>query len=117
MLATRPRQLPGLAISLSILLAGGIGTGLLVLPLLVPDPSIQAAYQSYQAGSFSNHIGFALLYLFVWRVFRPREAWAAGLFAVSTAVLWVGGIGTAIHLVPGGTVPGRDVAPDLWFCG
>jgi len=114
-LATRTRQLPELAISMSMLLSGAIGTGLLVLPLLVPDPSIEAAYYSFQAGSASNHIGFALLFLFVWRVFRPREVWAAGLFTVSTLVLWTGGIGTAIHVMPGGGIPGRDIPPDLWF--
>jgi len=114
-LASRTRQLPETAVSLSLILSGGIGTALLVLPLLAPDLSTYAKYVSYQAGSVSNHIGFALLFLFVWRVFRPREAWALCLFLVSTTVLLVGGMGAAITLEPGGGVPGRTLAPDLWF--
>ena len=115
LLALRTRQLPEMAIALTLILAGGIGTALVVVPLLIPDLKIGTAYFFYQAGSASNHAGFALLFLFVWRVFRPRETWAIGLYVISTGVLLVGGIGTAVDLVPGGGVPGRTIPPDLWF--
>ncbi len=115
LLASRSRQLPETAISLSLILSGGIGTALLVLPLLLPDLSDDAIYAFLQTGSASNHVGFALLFLFVWRVFRPGEVWALCLFLVSTTMLLVGAMGAAITLVPGGGVPGRTIAPDLWF--
>ena len=115
LLALKTRELPETAISLSLILSGGIGTALLVVPALRPDLGSYARFSFYQAGNASNHVGFALLFLFVWRVFRPREMWAACLFFVSTAALLIGGVGTAIDLVPGGGVPGRETAPDLWF--
>jgi hypothetical protein len=57
LLTTRTRQLPEMAVSMSLLLSGGIGTGLVVLPVLVPDLSAEAMYYSFQAGSASNHVG------------------------------------------------------------
>ena len=44
---------------MSLLLAGGIGTGLLVVPLLLTDLSDAADYRIVQAGSASNHLGLA----------------------------------------------------------
>ena len=108
LLAINTRQLPEITISLSMILSGGIGTLLVVVPLLNPSLDAYSSYLFYEAGSASNHVGFALLFLFVWRVFRPRETWAACLFGVSTLVLLAGGIGAAIVLTPEGGVSGPD---------
>jgi hypothetical protein len=115
LLAMRTRQLPETSVSLSLILAGGIGMALRVVPLLLPDMDEYAAYLFVLAGSVSQHLGYAFLYLFVWRVFRPRETWAACLFFVTTGLLVVGGVGTAIGLTPGGVLPGRTGPADLWF--
>ncbi len=115
LLASKTRQLPETTVSLSLILAGGIGTALMVLPLLVDGLSAGATYVVLQVALIANHLGFALLYLFVWRVFRPSEAWAACLFVACLAALLVGAGGMAMELVPGEGFSGRTTPGSVWF--
>ena len=99
-LAWQTRGLPEMLIGASLALAGGIGTGLTVVSDLWVSLDADVAYVVYQLASICNHVGYALLFFFVWRVFRPEEGWAALLFSACTAVLAIGGIGLALTLAP-----------------
>ena len=115
LLAARTRQLPETSVGLSLFLSGGIGTALVILPLLRPGLDPDSLYLIHQTGSATNHFGWVCLFVFVWQVFRPTERWAAGLFFVSTGVLLLGGAGLAVNLEPGGGLAGGSAPPDLWF--
>lgn len=115
LLAARTRQLPETSVGLSLFLSGGIGTALVILPLLRPGLDPDSLYLIHQTDSATNHFGWVCLFVFVWQVFRPTERWAAGLFFVSTGVLLLGGAGLAVNLEPGGGLAGGSAPPDLWF--
>jgi hypothetical protein len=115
MLAARTRRLPEVTIGASLFLAGGIGTALAILPQLLPSLGPDTSYIVYELGSITSHVGFCLLFVFVWRVFRPRVPWAAVLFVLLSVMLFAGAIGMAIEHEPGGAVMGRDVRGDVWF--
>lgn len=115
LLAARTRQLPEVTIGASLFLAGGVGTALSIAPQLIPDLAPATSHVLFQAGSLVSHVGFGLLFVFVWRVFRPREIWAAALFGGLLVALFSGGIGMAVGHEPGGGLMGRDVRGDLWF--
>ncbi|HEB90518.1 MAG TPA: hypothetical protein ENI85_13185 [Deltaproteobacteria bacterium] len=114
-LALRTKQLPEMAISLSLLLAGGVGTGLTVLAVLITGLDPRLVQWLNEIAIVVNHIGYGLLFAFVWRVFRPSEAWGALLFGVSMAALVVGGVGMMLELVPGQPLPGRGAPATSWF--
>ncbi len=114
-LAARTRQLPETAIGLSLFLAGGVGTALTVLAVLISELAPHVVQVLNQIAIVVNHIGYGLLFVFVWRVFRPSEVWAALLFGICTIVLVVGGIGMMRELVPGQPLPGRGESGTFWF--
>ena len=115
LLAIRARQLPETAMALSLILSGGVGTALLVTPALLGNLEVGTVYRLSQLATISNHAGFVFLYLFVWRVFRPGDLWAACLVFSSTGILLIGAVGTMVTLVPGGGFPGVNRAGDVWF--
>ena len=114
-LARRTRQFPETAIGLSLVLAGGVGTASTVIPIFFDalDPGSIELFNQFAI--VVSHIGYALLYVFVWRVFRPAELWAAVLFGLCMTGLIVGGVGMMIELVPGRPLPGRGEPGTLWF--
>jgi len=115
LLANRTRRLPETTLGLSLFLAGGLGTALLIAPLFIEDPHPQTPYLFYQFGSAISHIGYGLLFAFVWRVFRREEGWAAILYWACTASLLAGGVGMALELQPGEIMASRYTPNSLWF--
>jgi len=100
-LAATTRQLPEASMGISLLASSCIGTGALVLTQVIPDISVSASYWLIQFANAFSHIGYIALLVFVWRVFRPGEAWANALFALCLAGLLVGYVGEAVHLEVG----------------
>lgn len=115
LLAVRTRLLPETTVGLSLVLAGGFGTALTIAPLFAPTLSENVHYVLIELGSASSHLGFGLLFFFVWRVFHPNEVWAALLFGATVTGLAVGAAGMAIELEPGHVVTGSHEADGLWF--
>lgn len=87
-LAHRTRQLPELAIGLQLVLAGGVGYGLLLaaesLRLLPAPYDVWASF----AGITTISVGSWFLALFTRRVFRPESSLAH--LALIAIVLWLG---------------------------
>lgn len=115
MLAIRLREFPETTIGLSLLLAGGIGTALSIIPPLFSGTSEHFQYLCNVTSLVANHLGFALLFLFVWRVFRPRDLWGALLFGTCSIALAIGGLGSALSLQLGDQLVGPLATGDLWF--
>lgn len=115
LLAARTRLFPETAVGLSLFLAGGVGTALLIVPLFLPESQTQAGYVFYQFGSAISHVGFGLLFFFVWRVFRREETWAAILYGLCTTGLLFGGMGIAVELQPEQILSGRSAPNNIWF--
>lgn len=115
LLATRTKKLPETCVGLSLVLAGGVGLALAVVPDIQPDLSPDSLFVIYELSSGLSHVGYVFLYVFVWRVFRPREKWAAVLFGLSTTALVVSGFGMALELQPGQALSGRNAIGGLWF--
>ena len=114
-LASRTRRLPEFTVGWSLILAGGLGTALAVGPSLVPSLSERATYALYELSLVANHLGYVLLFLFVWRVFRPSAAWAMLLFLACSVAAIVGGASTALSLEPGAGLPGSHTPADAGF--
>jgi len=77
------------------------------------EPS--AAHAMFQLASVANHVGYTLLFFFVWRVFRPSERWAALLFVATTVVLAVGGIGLGLTLELGESISRPEGPARSWL--
>lgn len=115
LLAARTRLFPETTVGLSLFLAGGVGTALLIAPLFLKDPEPQTPYLLYQFGTAICHVGYGLLFVFVWRVFRREEKWALALYAVCTAGLLVGAVGMALELQPEAAMLGEFTSNSVWF--
>ena len=114
-LAWRTQGLPEWLVGSSLVLAGALGTGLSVLPMLWPSLEAGAAYVVFQIGSIANHVGYTLLFYFVWRVFRPGQRWAAVFFVLCLAVLAVGGVGLGLTLLPGESISRPEGPARTWL--
>lgn len=77
-IGVRSRQLPELTLGGALVLSGGIGG---VLVLLGRAGGGVGGEGLIVAATSIMSVGAALLALFTWRVFRPAEAWATGVFA------------------------------------
>jgi len=93
LLARRTRRLPETALGLAFVLAGTLGYALLFLSaqgaqggavLGLPAPWLRGA------GIGSTALGSAGLWVFTWRVFRPRARWALALCALGIVAALVG---------------------------
>lgn len=115
MLAARTRLFPETSVGLSLFLSGGVGTALTLTPLFLPDLGERTSYVVFQIGSAVNHVGYGLLFTFVWRVFRRDETWAAALYGLCTLGLIVGGVGMAIEFETTQLVSGRYTPNSNWF--
>jgi hypothetical protein len=110
-LAARTRQFPELAIGVSFLLSGFVGTGLGLVGTHAQALSPETRMVLRLAGAFASHVGYALLAGFVARVFRPDLAGATG-FAVSVFGLGVG-FGMQVGYATPSAAPAA-VSPGFW---
>lgn len=115
LLARKTRGLPEILIGSSLVIAGSIGTALAVLPLVLTDMSDAGTLAANQAANVANHVGYALLFLFVWRVFRPGVGWAAVLFFACALGLVVSGAGVAMTLELGESISRPTGPARLWI--
>lgn len=81
----RTRGLPELLLGGMLLLTVGVGYPGLILSSRGGD----WAAPLYVVSNLAVNAGFALLFLFTWRVFRPERAWAKGLACTGLAILCV----------------------------
>jgi len=114
LLATRTGGVPEWTVGLSLLFAGAIGTGLSILPVLLHTTDQKILFGVDQAASIFSHIGYGLLFVFVWRVFRPTATWAKGLFTVLIGALVVSATGIALTLEPGVHLSGPNTIVNHW---
>lgn len=114
LLAIRTGKLPEWAIGLSLVLAGAIGTGLSILPMLVRTGPSDLFLQTDRMAIVFNHVGYTMLLLFVWRVFRPAKTWAALFFAGLSLALAFGAAGMFFTLVPGLHIAGPEALVNRW---
>ena len=115
LLARRTRGAPETLIGSSLVIAGGLGTGGAVLPSLWTTLDVETAYVVYQLSSVASHVGYGLLFFFVWRVFRPNETWAAVLFFACVGVLALGGVGLGVSLQLGESISRPESGARLWL--
>lgn len=92
-LARRTRKLPETAFGVACVLLGGVGYPLSIAARAGLVESPQLAGLLLAAGLLAQNAGCAALYVFLWRVFRPGEAWGLALVGVA--------IGTLAWSVPG----------------
>lgn len=116
-IAVRTRGLPETTLGGSLFIAGGFGTLMVISASLVPDLAPHTVYVLGQLSILANHLGYALLLVFVWRVFRPTQAWATALFAGCLTVLLAGGAGMSFALTPGEDIAGVGAYSGPWFIG
>jgi hypothetical protein len=92
-LARRTRKLPETAFGVALVLLGGVGYPLSIAARsgVVDAPSTAGTLLAL--GLLAQNAGCAALYVFLWRVFRPRAAWALGIVGVA--------LGTLAWSVPG----------------
>ena len=86
LLARREGSLPELALAVAFVFSGGIAAAFqAVVPLELGPAWLQRhAFAVVRAGM---DVGVACQMLFTWRVFRPHERWAAGVFAATLVLL------------------------------
>lgn len=85
-LARRNRTRPELLLGVSILLGGTFGATLEVVAGQAFAVPSTGAGTTMMLAKLLGGGGIALYNLFIWRVFRPDSAWAAGLFFALTGI-------------------------------
>jgi hypothetical protein len=85
-LAMRNGGTPELLLGTMLFLTVGIGYPALIAASRAPA---ETARVLFGVSNVCTNGGFALLFVFTWRVFRARERWAAGLACAGVAVLLV----------------------------
>ena len=96
LLAQRTKQLPELALGLSLFLSGGLGGVLLFVGQSRAQELGDLALGIRGAGLLCLSAGAIALWGFTWRVFRQRTRWAAVLFATACAAVVAGFFGEAL---------------------
>jgi hypothetical protein len=108
LLHRRTGALPELLLGWMLMLSVGVGYPLRI----AADRGTQEWAAAVQAGShIAISAGFSLLFLFTWRVFRPRETWArllaaAGLMAELGAALYL-----CLQVIRHGAIDTMKVTP------
>lgn len=115
LLARRTHGVPETLIGSSLVIAGGFGTGGAVLPALWTTLDPETAYVVFQLSSVASHVGYGLLFFFVWRVFRPNQTWAAALFFACVGVLAIGGVGLGASLQLGESISRPESDARHWL--
>ncbi len=111
MLARRTRQVPERLLGLSLLLGGTLGGPLEGAALAGREDFAPAIVGGMLVtGKLFTMVAVALQCIFVWRVFRPSEAWAPWLFALIIA-LPIAAFGGSLA---GGMASSGEI-PFLWF--
>lgn len=114
LLARRTGGLPEWTLGLSLVSAGAFGTAFAILPFFAPDAAPRLLHVTDQAGLLMNHLGFGLLFYFVWSVFRRGEVWATAFFGALMAALGAGLLGSMLTLEVGEHTVGETISLDLW---
>lgn len=95
-LAARTRQMPELALGLTLFMSGGLGGLLYFLGTNHAGAFGTLAPWVAGCGRFCMSTGAIILWGFTWRVFRPGSPWAEALFTVGAAVVAAGFVGEGI---------------------
>lgn len=93
LLARRTRQLPELTLGAGLLCLTVVGAPLSTLGRLDGLVATPTGDALFGAGLGAALVGVGLLYVFTWRVFRPRAVWAMGAFfvaALGLTSMWIG---------------------------
>lgn len=107
-LARRTRGVPELTLGLGECLLAGAVPPFIVLVQMLPGPAALVRAASF-AAQLSYTVGLAVMIVFTWRVFRPREGWARALGLSTIGTLGVGGaIGMARACLVGDVEALRD---------
>lgn len=93
LLARRTRGLPELCIGMGFYLNAVFGHPLMAWSGWGGSRVADVSVAVFGVGSLLVGAGMIFLYVFTWRVFRPREAWAAGLTAIASLVLVAQAVG------------------------
>jgi len=64
-LAAHTKQLPEVCVGLSLVLGGGVGLALSVVPDVMPDLTPNTLYVIQEWASGLSHVGYMFLYIFV----------------------------------------------------
>lgn len=86
-LARRTRRLPEAAFGCAFVLLGGVGYPLAIVARAGLVDSPERAGTLLALGLLAQNAGCSALYVFLWRVFRPREAWSLPLVGLAAGVL------------------------------
>lgn len=116
MLAWRTREFTDFAIAFALFELSGIAYPL-ILAGAFGGLSLAATRGLLVASGFAMAIGFAGVFVFTQRAFRPQVAWARALSGVGIAVLLYGAVGGALHAQ---SAPGFDAlkstnTPLIWI--
>ncbi|NQZ98370.1 MAG: hypothetical protein HRU01_17860 [Myxococcales bacterium] len=84
----RSRQLPELFVGLGLTLTMCIGLPLSAIGRIPAVVETAFGGVAFALGLFVSMAGVACLYAFTWRVFRANDAWAIGLVAAATLLLF-----------------------------
>lgn len=95
-MAQRTRELPELLIGIAMLALGPLGYGVAVGASLLPGLGHELLLAATAIGVVDMSLGAAALYVFIWRVFRPSEAWVQGLCFLSLVLLAVSTVGDVV---------------------
>ncbi len=87
LLARRTRGLPELCIGMGFYLNAVFGHPLMAWSGWGGSRVADVNVALFGVGSLLVGFGMIFLFVFTWRVFRPREAWAAGFTAIASLVL------------------------------
>jgi len=108
LLARRSREIPELALGVTLFASGGLGGVLLFLGTQRAELLGAAAMPVRQAGILCLNAGAVSLWLFTRRVFRPQSRWATALVAAAAVGI---GLGLMVDLVVAGAA---DFAQRRW---
>jgi hypothetical protein len=102
LLARRTRRLPELCIGMGFYLNAVFGHPLMAWSGWGGSRVADVSVAAFGVGSLLVGAGMTFLYVFTWRVFRPGEAWAAGLTAVASLAFVAQAVGMTHALATAG---------------
>ena len=96
--AAKTRKAPELLIGLGLLGMGPVSQLFSILAGVGRVPAGEVNLVLHWVSISGSSLGLSCIFLFVWRVFRPTEAWAAGLTLSAIAALIAVGITNAVSM-------------------
>ncbi len=95
-LAARTRQMPELALGVTLFASGGLGGILYFLGTSRAEELGELAIWVRGCGRLCLSAGALTLWAFTWRVFRPDSRWAAALFSLAACAVVGGFVGEGL---------------------